>query len=417
MLFPFKLLYYDANLVQLRHVCFSEGFRKHTEPRFLAEQKETGDIQVIIKVDPSEKPTQHGNPDFAGTALLARPRPKSVYKNVAVAPAIIKDGSIRAAIIWQTTDLENPISELYIYDIPEAMYYEPCRSYNQNTSENISVAAEDLSEGAIPPPCRLVQGKRVTSLDQHMGGTHPSSPLYQLASPKEIAMGGLQFPHTTENQETFPRNVQYQKCFVWGPATSQREHTQISFQVFDFSFADPQRLRSLTIYGVGAGQRRGENHHNIELNSLHCACALHDDGFRIVLPDVTVVAASRPAIRRENTGEIASSWLHSPKDSLSLNGFARSFWPWMSTSAQDGAQNVGSISRNDSLARRAALERRQEWLRGRIVGMKKVGLTDFEIAEIWNMSAWTQYGQVRKPEGWQELGKVKESVYDDLMVA
>ena len=33
------------------------------------------------------------------------------------------------------------------------------------------------------------------------------------------------------------------------------------------------------------------------------------------------------------------------------------------------------------------------------------------------MSAWTQYGQFRKPEGWQDLGKLKESVYDDLMVA
>ena len=212
--FPFRLLYSDDYLVQLRHVCFSEGVRKHTEPRFLAEQKKSGDIQVIIKVDPSEKPTQYGNPYFKGPALLARPRPNSVYKNVAVAPAIIKDGSIRAAIIWQTTDLENPISELYIYDVPEAMYYEPCRSYDQNISENISVAAEDLGEGAMPRPCRLVQAKRVMSLDQHMGGTHPSSPLYQLASPQEIAMGGLPFPHTTENQETFPRNVQYQKCFV-----------------------------------------------------------------------------------------------------------------------------------------------------------------------------------------------------------
>lgn len=406
----------------LRHVCFSEGLRKHTEPRFLAEQTKTGNIHVIMEVDPSEKPSQYasysqskslsngserGNHYFTGTALLSRPRPNSVYKNVAVAPTTVKDGSIRAAIVWQSTDLEEPISELYIYDIPEAIYYEPCRSYNQKISVNVSATSEEFGEGAILRPCRLVQGKRVTSLDQHMGGTHPCSPLYRRAFPQETALGGLQFPHTTENQETYPRNVQYQKCFAWGPATSDGACTQISFKVFDFSFADPQRLHSLITYGVGAGQRRDQKNHNIALNALHCACALHDDAFRIVVPDVTIVEA-KPAIKHDNAGESAPSWLAkpaTPKEILSFSGIGWSFWPRKPTSAPDSVPSVGSLSRDDSLARRAALERRQEWLRGRILGMKRAGLTDFEIAELWNLSAWTQYGQVRKPEGWQELGK------------
>ncbi len=424
MYYSLDFSYGNANLVQLRHVCFSEGLRRHTEPRFLAEQKETGDVYIIMRVDPSETPSQYGNPYFTSTALLSRPRQNSVYKNVAVAPAIIKDGSIRAAIIWQTTDLANPVSELYIYDIPEAVYYEPCKSYNQNLSENVSVYAEDDSERATRRPYRLVQGKRVTSLTPHIGGLHPCSPLHQHASPQQIATGGLQFPHTTENQETYPRNVQYQKCFVWGPATPTTHCTRISLKVFDFSFADPQRLHSLATCSVGAGQRRSHNLHNIALNSLHCACALHDDGFRIVLPDVTVIEASKPAllVRRKDTGEGASFWFQKtvgPKGSLSLGGTtAWSFWPWRSTPAPDcGEKDVGSISRDDSLARRAALERRQEWLRGRIRGMKRAGLTDFEIAELWNVSVWTQYGQVRKPEGWRELGTVKESGEDELMVA
>ena len=283
--------------------------------------------------------------------------------------------------------------------------------------------AQDSSEGARLRPCRIVQGKRVTSLDQHMGGAHPASSPYRLASPKDTALGGLQFPHTTENQETYPRNVQYQKCFVWGPATSEGECTRISFKVFDFSFADPQRLHSLTTYGVGAGQRRNMKHHNIALNSLHCACALHDDGFQIVLPDVTIIGASEPATRRENSGESASSWLQNsalaPKEGLpSLKGTAWSFWPWRPSLAHDSVQDTGSITRNDSAARRAALERRQEWLRQRIRGMKRVGLTDFEIAELWNMSTWTQYGGIRKPEGWQNLGEVhKDNFYDSSMVA
>ena len=369
--------------------------------------------------------SETANHYFLSTALLSRPRPKSPYRNVSVAQTVTKDGNVRVAIVWQTTDLEKPISELYIYDIPEAVYYEPCKSYNHNTMENPSPEAEDLREGALPQPCRLIQGKRVTSLDQYIGGMHPHSPLYQLASPQETGLGGLQLPHTTENQETYPRNVQYQKCFVWGPTTSEAACTQISLKVFDFSFADPQRLNSLTAYGAKAGKRRDQSYHSIELNSLHCACALHDDGFRIVLPDIAAaVVASKPVNtnRESNTGDIISSWLPnfaSFKGSMPLDGIISSLWPRKPSSFQSSPeQNIGSISRNDSPARRAALERRQEWLRGRIVGMKREGLSDFEIAELWNMSAWTQYGQVRKPEGWQGLGVVKESVDDDdLMVA
>lgn len=387
-----------------------------------------------MEVDPWEKPSQNasctqsrsssndsesGNHIFTRTALLSRPRPNSVYKNAAVAPTVIKDGSIRVAIIWQTTGLEKPISELYIYDIPEAIYYEPCESYSQAISDNVSATAEDLSEGALPRPCRLVQGKRVTSLGQHMGGTHPSSPLSRLASLQQIAVAGLQFPHTTENEETYPRSFQYQKCFVWGPATSAGECTQISFKVFDFSFADPQRLHSITTYGVSAGQRRDKNHHNISLNCLHCACALHDDAFRILLPDVTIAEAHKPAMKHENTGESASSWVQKTaglKQSFSFSGIAWTLWPRKMYLDQEVVLHTGSISRNDSAPRLAALERRQEWLRGRIRGMKRVGLTDFEIAELWNMSAWTQHGQVRRPEGWQELGTAKESAHDYLMV-
>ena len=259
--------------------------------------------------------------------------------------------------------------------------------------ETTSVDPRDVSEGAISQTCRLIEGKRVTSLNQYMGGIHPHSPLYQLASPQEKSLGGLQIPHTTEYQDTYPRNVQYQKCFIWGPTTSEAECTQISLKVFDFSFADPQRLHLPTAHGAKSGQRRDQTYHHIALKSLHCACALHDDGFRIVLPDLTAVQASNPVntTRKSNTVESTSSWLSkiaSRKDDESppLNGIISSFWRWKPLTAQDSAEPViGCLSRNDSLARRDALERVQQWLRGRIVGMKRVGLTDFEIAELWSM--------------------------------
>lgn len=372
-----------------------------------------------MEVGPSEKPSPYashsqskslsngfesGNHRFTGIALLSCSRPNSLYKNVAVAPSAITDGSTRVAIVWQTADLERPISELYIYDISKAVYHECYRTYSQNISDSVCTTEEGISENTIPRSCRLVWGKRVTSLDQHMGGIHTLSPLYQLASLRKMAMGGLQIPHTAENQEAYPRTVRYQKCFVWGPATSGGECTRISLKVFDFSFTDQQRMRSLMTYSAGGGWRRDKRFHNIALNAFHCACALHDEGFRIVLPDTTSVEASELATERDN---ISSSLQRTAtlKDSLSsLNESPWSFWPREATSsAPDSVQDVGSVSRNDSLARLAALERRQEWLRGRIAGMKRVGLTDFEIAELWNVSSWTQYGQTRKPEGWQGL--------------
>ena len=237
------------------------------------------------------------------------------------------------------------------------------------------------------------------SLDQHMGGVHAFSPLYQFAGLKEIAMGGLQILHTIENQEAFPKNVQYQKSFVWGPVFSQAgECTQISMKVFDLSFADSQRSNLFFRWGLD------RKYHNISLDAFHCACALHDDGFKIVLPDINI-EASEPAIDRNNTSKTKPATFEEMFSSL--NRTAWSFWPrTASSSVLDSVQDVGSTSHNDSLARQAALERKQEWLRGRIVGMKRAGLTDFEIAEFWHNSDWTRYGQVRKPEGWRELGKV-----------
>ena len=412
----------NANKAQLRHGCPSEGVRKHAEPRFLAEQVENGNIYVIVEVAPSEEPSPYarysqsislsndsegGNHGFTGTALLSRPRLDSVYKNVAVAPSISKDGSARVAIVWQTTDLDKPISELYIYDIPETIYDEPCRSYSLKTGGDASANAESLGDRGRQRPCRLVQGKRVTWVDQHMGGIHPSSPLHRLGSPQATALGGLQFPHTTENQDARPRNVQYQKCFVWGPATYEDECKQMFFKIIDFSFADPQRLHSLMAYGVRARQRRNRDPHIIALNHVHCACALHDKGFQIILPDVTIIKASElVTIKRKIPGEAAPSSLQISallKQNLLPNGNKWSLWPGEPASPQDCVRDVGTVLQNDPLARRAALERWRNWLMGRIVRMKRMGLSEFEIAELWNLSPWTQYGQVRKPDGWREL--------------
>ena len=403
-------------------------------------------MYVVGEIGPSQKPSQSArsprsrslsidiesaNHFLTGVALLSRPRPTSAFKNIAVAPSFMKNGSIRTAIVWQTADPGKTISELYLYEILEAVYFGPCKACSRCEAEKLFCMVGDLSGDATSRGCRLVQGKRVTSLDEHMGGIHPSSSLYQLASPKSIALGGLDFPHTTENQDAFPRNVQYQKCFVWGPASLETECTQLSMKVLDFSYADPQRLRSFVTHGVGLGWRRDRKFHNIALDSVHCACALHDDGFRVVLPDITTSAKTiktpEPSSflqrRIRNTTETAApATTEFPplRESLApLDGLFEwsSFWPSSSwpppsisapTTTKTRAPNdqdepVGSVSKNDTLPRRAALARQQEWLRGRIRGMKRVGLTEFEIAELWNLCVWTRYGLLRKPDGWREL--------------
>ena len=129
-----------------------------------------------------------------------------------------------------------------------------------------------------------VQGKRVSSLSRRIGGIHSASPLSGIATREQAALGGLQLPHTSTNQEAYPRNVQYQKCFVWG--LSDDDNYQISCQIFDFSFADPQRLRLLTNDGIQVRHQPTARHFISALNALHCACRLHDDGFRVVLPDL-----------------------------------------------------------------------------------------------------------------------------------
>ena len=227
------------------------------------------------------------------------------------------------------------------------VFYEHCEACSRTIPDSPSIPLAGISGGTISQLCRLVQGKRVMSLDQHMGGVHTFSPLYQLADPREIAMGGLQILHTVENQVAYPQNVQYQKCFVWGPVFSQeRECTQISMRIFDLSFADSKRLNSFFSW------KPDRQYHNISMDAFHCACALHDDGFKIVLPDPTI-EASEPATDRSKTrkttpaefGEIFAS----------LNRSAWSFWPRAaSLSALDSVQDAGSTWRNDSLARQAA---------------------------------------------------------------
>jgi len=355
------------------------------EPRYLAEHVSSGDIIVVKgsqhpgngpqRLGPSTVP-DYGKQYLCGTAVLLRPSPDFFYRNVALAPAASRHGTIRVAIIWQSRSCDNSRSELYIYDVPDAIYYEPCHLHGFGP---VTSSGEEFANH------RTVQGKRVTSLDHRMGGIHLQSPLWDLAVTaaikqtyqKLIALGGLQLPSATTNQHDYPQDVQYQKCFAWGP-TSDNDDTSIHCNIFDFSYADPQH--------------GGPNGHSPDMGSyitsrqVHCACALHDEGFRIVLPSIPgPIEQSREA------------------GSTSSKSISSSFWPWKLRAGPKADSNVGSITRNDSLARQEALARRQEWFKERIRCMKRAGLSNVGIQDLWGQCRWTQYGQIRKPVGWKDL--------------
>ena len=348
---------------------FAEGIDMHSATRYVAEEVESGNIFVVIDefdkrliapfkhmaLEPNERTTQ------VAAAVMSRPQSKSVYINVAIAPAFTNHGTITLAIIWHTRHGGDSQSELYIYDIPISVY---------------------THHPTADQPSRMIQGKRISSVPPLIGGIHHHSSLWNVACPRLAALGGLQLAQTADNQNTYPHNIQYRKCFLWGPTSSTQECTKITCQIFDLSYADPSRLRARK-NGSDARLKMISRGVKVVANLRDCACELHDTGFDITLPDLR---KRYPSIHSPGTVERKSS-----------------FWPWKGIYANAEAQDIGIIVRNDPAARVEALKRREEWFRFRISEMKKRGLSDTEIAELWGLAVWTRWGQIRKPDGWQQL--------------
>ena len=295
-------------------------------------------------------------------AVLSQPHLDSVYRNVATALIASMPGIVRVAVIWQVKHDEDRRTELYIYDISQQIVYE--RYTHCIGQRSISGSPEPTHDFSNLP---RIQGKRITSLNPRWGGIHPSSPII---TPKrlqeEASVGGLQLPHTVKTPDSHPYIRQYQKCFVWGPVVSGNTLT-IECKVLDLSFSDPKRMDPKS--------------------RLNCACALHDDGFRITLPSVVDITQHLHVVKKIPAA---------PKLQKS------SFWPWKFRYTPAVTEPMPLTARNDSAARQAALDRETEWFNDRIKCMRKAGLSDWDISELWGCAHWTQYGQKRKPDGWRE---------------
>ena len=302
-----------------------------------------------------------GEREVVSIACLSPPRSDCIYKNVTIAPSEALDEAAQIAVIWQDNTIHPRRSELYLY---EAF---PFFTQDNEGSEALGRASEQLSSSAFDSSYRgeegitqrtHVQAKRIRSLNPSSGGVHPSSPLWQRlqSSPasassleRQAALGGLQILPNNDKIRLDPtsqaNNVcPYQAIHVWGPTTMY----QISLSVFDISYAGPS-LRTLTKRPLRPESYRTLAKMDPELMSalsytgIPCQCALHDDGYQVVLPDVRC-AALGPA---KDGNELGPGKEHRPEPAR------------------------GRTVHFDTPARVEALERKDEWLRERTPGRIK----------------------------------------------
>ena len=122
----------------------------------------------------------------------------------------------------------------------------------------------------------------------------------------------------------------------------------------------------------------------------NCACRLHDEGWDVVLPEEAM-----PFHHHHNRPKPSESFWH-----------RKGFWPWShldSTEEENLRLEVGTISKADSQERIEALERREEWLKRRIIGMKALGMDNWTVTDIWQNAEWSGWGMLARPRGWETM--------------
>lgn len=347
---------------------------------FLAEKVSTGELNVVCNA--SQKDWQERT--YRGLVSLLLPRTGLMYRNVAVANVLVHDVQkapiIRIAVIWSDKTIIHPetTSEVYIYEIPIALL--------TNDGKH--------SETFSPP---RIQAKRITSLPPYFGGLHPKSSILRQSTAHNSpdasvlsitkSLGGLCFPG---------------KLHVWGPPSrivSSLEHcSEIHMGILDFSYADPARLarsgpRS-NKDGVQGDLRTAARYRRMMTWSRmeNCACELHDEGWAVVLPRMAM-----PSFNHDDERKV-------PPSAAKLTG--QGLWPWSHpppNKEEDAFSVVGMIYKADSKERVEALERREAWLKRRIIDMKVSGMDDMTVKNTWGDAEWSRWGLLARPRGWEVL--------------
>ncbi|KAL8689803.1 MAG: hypothetical protein Q9218_004608 [Villophora microphyllina] len=328
-------------------------------------------------------------------AQLCPPRADVVLRNITFASLRNPGATILVAIVWQECSAVPTESELYIYEIPNPIQVSISSALPYINLNVDSVYTNSLRQTLNHKQRGLhayVSGKRIRSLDGQVGGVHPSSPLWryqdeQTSRKDQAALGGLAILQTNEKaQLPLHTKATHLAIYVWGPNTAT---SQVNLSIYDFTYAN-HNLEQLPwqFYGSTDSTWYRKAVYNLRkrdpqlsegyYDGILCQCALHDDGYTVMLPNIRRQAESVPTTRW--------SVLFDQK-----------------VLTVPASVMEGSIEHYNSPARARALARRDEWLRERIAIMKRAGLDNDEVAIAWHDQRWTRNGVFDMPDNWKNI--------------
>lgn len=331
-------------------------------------------------------------------ALLCPPRQDLCFRNLTVAPFLVAKGHALIGIIWQETETEDSRLELYYYNAPCNSFRDILRAESFVGPNRVTGLYDVAPASGIPSRDRnsqsyiSIHGKRIASVAPYMGGIHPSSPLRDLDNTRtsicedEEALGGLQLfcdpGHSGEHLDQRREDCLVQKMMVWG--RSEKGSSHITLRIFYLNFADPSQLQLYQRSRRWTGADTSPSQHNF------CACPLHDDGFRVTLPDTSCQTLSHHPLHSSSSGRksILSSLLKSS---------------WKSNVSPVVSASKGSVEQCDPPARLEALRREKDFYRGAIISMKRSGMSNESIETEWSGARMTCRGKIPKPIGWREF--------------
>ena len=364
---PWRLLEHISTLISGH-----DEYGKPQRPYYVATRSDTDELWIVgfdlsqsgsgfVNRLETDFNTYDGTQPIAFSAILSPPHLGSLYRNVAVAPSLLHDSLLRVAVVWQLYNrrITNSPPELYYYDL-------------YKTPDGIS--SPHMRSGYI-------QAKRVSSLGWWKGGICESSPVRTMRycstsyfDETPNALGGMEL---VQHPGEF-RNCDEQKLIVWG-SSIRNDTTRVTLTMFDLRYADPKRMEFVKHRCRRFAPCGKQNGMQESINDV-CACSLHDQGYRVVLPDL---------------------WSKEEPKAKALPTLMQ--WLQRGAGLPSPDRSAGSVTLYDRPARAEALERNEEVLRERIREMKRTSMTDEEIAQEWQVSWWTKWNAVVKPDGWRAL--------------
>lgn len=328
-------------------------------------------------------------------ARLCPPRADVVLRNIAVSSSQDPDGITIVAVLWQEVSQLSKRPELYMYEIPKRIQVSIGDRLHPNIREGSAYMISlrqtlDYKQRGLQSN---IPGKRIRSLDSHVGGVHSSSPLWRNSEEKstrelQADLGGLAFLRTNE-KAAFPvgTKAKYQAIYAWGPKSGQ-----VHLNIFDLSYAI-QNLEQLPARFYGSTDSTWCNKAAYTLHKrdpqlsenvydgIFCQCALHDDEFNVILPN----CEGQPTATGAKVMPITT---------------------WSMRYGQKvpaPAATQGCVERYESPARAKAWARRDEWLEERIGIMKRAGLDNEEVSIAWKEQFWTRKGLFDRPDMLKEI--------------